>query len=156
MVDSAALDAFAEKVTGANGVLASTARYVLNELGVTAPAAEPGEDENAAVVAAVDAELGSDWSKQVEPRFDSRKAILFDDRWASAREDLARLFYNGDQSVESLSFVGAGKDSPTRPSGSRPRAMDSSPTPSTASPPRPSNRSPTCLTHPASRTTSQW
>ena len=110
VVDSAALDAFAEKVTGANGVLASTARYVLNELGVTAPAAEPGEDENAAVVAAVDAELGSDWSKQVEPRFDSRKAILFDDRWASAREDLARLFYNGDQSVESLSFVGAGKD----------------------------------------------
>ncbi|MFR8698056.1 MAG: acyltransferase domain-containing protein [Bifidobacterium bifidum] len=110
VVDSAALDAFAEKVTGANGVLASTARYVLNELGVTAPAAEPGEDENAAVVAAVDAELGSDWPKQVEPRFDSRKAILFDDRWASAREDLARLFYNGDQSVESLSFVGAGKD----------------------------------------------
>ena len=110
VVDSAALDAFAEKVTGANGVLASTARYVLNELGVTAPAAEPGEDENVAVVAAVDAELGSDWPKQVEPRFDSRKAILFDDRWASAREDLARLFYNGDQSVESLSFVGAGKD----------------------------------------------
>ena len=110
VVDSAALDAFAEKVTGANGVLASTARYVLNELGVTAPAAEPGEDENAAVVAAVDAELGSDWPKQVEPRFDSRKAILFDDRWASAREDLARLFYNGDQSVESLSFVGVGKD----------------------------------------------
>ena len=110
VVDSAALDAFAEKVTGANGVLASTARYVLNELGVTAPTAEPGEDENATVVAAVDAELGSDWPKQVEPRFDSRKAILFDDRWASAREDLARLFYNGDQSVESLSFVGAGKD----------------------------------------------
>ena len=38
VVDSAALDAFAEKVTGSNGVLAATARFVLNELGVAAPA----------------------------------------------------------------------------------------------------------------------
>ena len=36
VVDSAALDAFAEKVTGSNGVLAATARFVLNELGVAA------------------------------------------------------------------------------------------------------------------------
>ncbi|PJM74581.1 type I polyketide synthase [Bifidobacterium simiarum] len=109
VVDSAALDAFAEKVTGANGVLASTARFVLNELGVTAPAAEPGDDENAAVVATVEAELGSDWPKQVEPRFDANKAILFDDRWASAREDLARAFYDGDASALDGSFRGLGK-----------------------------------------------
>ncbi len=57
VVDSAALDAFAEKVTGSNGVLAATARFVLNELGVAAPAPEESEDENAAVVAAVEAEL---------------------------------------------------------------------------------------------------
>lgn len=63
VVDSAALDAFAEKVTGSNGVLAATARFVLNELGVAAPAPEESEDENAAVVAAVEAELGSDWPK---------------------------------------------------------------------------------------------
>ena len=50
VVDSAALDAFAEKVTGSNGVLAATARFVLNELGVAAPAPEESEDENAAVV----------------------------------------------------------------------------------------------------------
>ena len=81
VVDSAALDAFAEKVTGSNGVLAATARFVLNELGVAAPAPEESEDENAAVVAAVEAELGSDWPKQVAPRFDANKAILFDDRW---------------------------------------------------------------------------
>lgn len=80
VVDSAALDAFAEKVTGSNGVLAATARFVLNELGVAAPAPEESEDENAAVVAAVEAELGSDWPKQVAPRFDANKAILFDDR----------------------------------------------------------------------------
>ena len=110
VVDSAALDAFAEKVTGANGVLASTARFVLSELGVAAPAVEPGEDENAAVVAAVAAELGSDWPKQVEPRFDERKAILFDDRWASAREDLAHIYYDGDLARAGYHFIGAGKD----------------------------------------------
>ena len=109
VVDSAALDAFATKVTGADGVLASTAKFVLNQLGVTAPVTEDGVDENAAVVAAVESELGSDWPKQVEPRFDARKAILFDDRWASAREDLARAYYDGNASVLSGSFVGLGK-----------------------------------------------
>ena len=109
VVDSAALDAFAEKVTGSNGVLAATARFVLNELGVAAPAPEESEDENAAVVAAVEAELGSDWPKQVAPRFDANKAILFDDRWASAREDLARAYYDNDPAALNGSFIGLGK-----------------------------------------------
>lgn len=109
VVDSAALDAFAEKVTGSNGVLAATARFVLNELGVAAPAPEESEDENAVVVAAVEAELGSDWPKQVAPRFDANKAILFDDRWASAREDLARAYYDNDPAALNGSFIGLGK-----------------------------------------------
>ena len=109
VVDSAALDAFAAKVTGADGVLASTAKFVLNQLGVAAPVTEDATDENAAVVAAVEAELGADWPKQVEPRFDERKAILFDDRWASAREDLARAYYNNDESALNGSFIGLGK-----------------------------------------------
>ena len=109
VVDSAALDAFAEKVTGSNGVLAATARFVLNELGVAAPAPEESEDENAAVVSAVEAELGSDWPKQVAPRFDANKAILFDDRWASAREDLARAYYGNDPAALNGSFIGLGK-----------------------------------------------
>ena len=109
VVDSAALDAFAEKVTGSNGVLAAAARFVLNELGVAAPAPEESEDENAAVVAAVEAELGSDWPKQVAPRFDANKAILFDDRWASAREDLARAYYGNDPAALNGSFIGLGK-----------------------------------------------
>ena len=108
VVDSAALNEFAAKVTGTDGVLASTARFVLNQLGVTAPAREADADAgNAAVAAAVEAELGSDWPKQVEPRFDERKAILFDDRWASAREDLARAYY-GEGELNG-SFVGLGK-----------------------------------------------
>ena len=94
VVDSAALDAFAQQVVGADGVLAATAKFVLAKLGVEEPKVQDEADENAAVVAAVEAELGADWPKQVEPRFDERKAILFDDRWASAREDLARIYYN--------------------------------------------------------------
>ncbi len=108
VVDSAALNEFAAKVTGADGVLAATARFVLNQLGVAAPAPQSDADEtNAAVVAAVESELGADWPKQVEPRFDERKAILFDDRWASAREDLARAYY--DRCEPAGSFAGLGK-----------------------------------------------
>ena len=110
VVDSAALDAFAQQVVGADGVLAATAKFVLAKLGVEAPQAETESDENAAVVAAVEAELGSDWTKQVEPRFDERKAILFDDRWASAREDVARLYYehavkNEDAQADEVSAI---------------------------------------------------
>ncbi|WEV66099.1 type I polyketide synthase [Bifidobacterium sp. ESL0764] len=110
VVDSAALDAFAQKVTGADGVLAKTARFVLDELDIKAPAADADEDDDAAVLEAVEAELGSDWPEQVAPRFDERKALLLDDRWATAREDLARLYYNHDQKVSALSFIGAGPE----------------------------------------------
>ncbi|MCI1804944.1 type I polyketide synthase [Bifidobacterium psychraerophilum] len=110
VVDSAALDAFAQEVTGSQGVLASTARFVLNQLGVSDPVAEVEDDGNAAVVATVEAELGADWPQQVAPRFDDRKAILLDDRWASAREDLARIFYTRDTSLGALSFLGAGEE----------------------------------------------
>lgn len=122
VVDSAALDAFAQQVVGADGILAETAKFVLAKLGVEAPKAETESDENAAVVSAVEAELGADWPKQVAPRFDERKAILFDDRWASAREDVARLYYkyagkNVDIQVNEVSeilndfgsFLGAGE-----------------------------------------------
>ena len=96
-------------------MLAATARFVLNELGVAAPAPEESEDENAAVVAAVEAELGSDWPKQVAPRFDANKAILFDDRWASAREDLARAYYDNDPAALNGSFIGLARPSPPKP-----------------------------------------
>ena len=110
VVDSAALDAFASKVTGSQGVLASTARYLLDKLGIKAPAPQPDEDEDAAVVAAVDAELGSDWPDQVSPRFDADRAVLFDDRWATAREDLAHIYYEHDDQRQGLSFLGAGQE----------------------------------------------
>ncbi len=155
VVDSAALDAFAEKVTGSNGVLAATARFVLNELGVAAPAPEESEDENAAVVAAVEAELGSDWPKQVAPRFDANKAILFDDRWASAREDLARAYYDNDPAALNGSFIGLGKTIAAEASGSpTSRTTMSSRTPSRRPLLKPSNPLLPTKTPPATRTTS--
>ncbi len=108
VVASAALDAFAAQVTGSDGVLAQTARFVLGTLGLAAPEPAPEEDANAAVVAAVEAELGADWPEQVAPRFDARNAILFDDRWASAREDLSRACYNNDETALLGDFTALG------------------------------------------------
>ncbi|QQM68212.1 type I polyketide synthase [Actinomyces weissii] len=104
VVDSAALDAFAASVTGESGVLARTARTMLAALGLSAPAhldAQAGDEAatTQALVAAVDAELGSGWLASVTPAFDPERAVLIDDRWASAREDLARLG-NGETSLE--------------------------------------------------------
>lgn len=109
MVDSAALNEFADKITGENGVLAQTARFVLNQIGATRTPESTPADDNAAVVAAVEAELGHNWVKQVEPRFDANKAILIDDRWASAREDLAHMYVEADESYAQHSFDGAGQ-----------------------------------------------
>ena len=53
----------------------------------------------------VESELGSDWARKVSPSFDGRRAVLFDDRWASVREDFARVWV-GDDSARDHSFVG--------------------------------------------------
>lgn len=96
VVDSAALDAFAATVTGEDGVLATTARTILTALGLDEPAsfdpeAESEQAATRALVEAVDAELGTGWLASVTPAFDADRAVLIDDRWATAREDLARL-----------------------------------------------------------------
>ena len=94
VVDSAALDAFAASVTGQQGVLATTARHVLAALGLDEPESydAAAADEAAAtraLVEAVDAELGTGWLKFATPVFRAERAVLIDDRWATAREDLA-------------------------------------------------------------------
>ena len=107
VVDSAALGEFAEKVTGYDGILASNARSILKELGhLPDPVVEEAADED--VYAALDAELGSGWLASVEPVFDERRAILFDDRWASAREQLARVAL-GDEDATAEDFAGLGE-----------------------------------------------
>jgi fatty acid synthase len=113
LVDSAALGEFAEKVTGADGVLASAARLILGELGLDAPVSAP-EASDAELIDLVTAELGSDWPRLVAPVFDGRKAVLLDDRWASAREDLSKLWLMDEGDIDadwprlSERFEGAG------------------------------------------------
>ncbi|MDY3128050.1 MAG: DUF1729 domain-containing protein [Corynebacterium sp.] len=90
VVDSAALTAYADTVTGPDGVLATAARQILSQLGLAEEAPETPETDNT-LFETVEAELGSGWAKTVTPVFDANRAVLFDDRWASAREDLARV-----------------------------------------------------------------
>lgn len=99
-VDAAALGEFTEQITGRDGVLASAARLVLGQLGfddavTVAEAATDGE-----LIDLVSAELGSDWPRLVAPVFDGRKAVLFDDRWASAREDLVKLWLTDEGDID--------------------------------------------------------
>ncbi|MBU8831470.1 type I polyketide synthase [Mycolicibacterium goodii] len=114
VVDSAALGEFAEKVTGPDGVLASAARLVLNQLGLGEAVTTPEKATDAELIDLVTTELGSDWPRLVAPAFDARKAVVFDDRWASAREDLVKLWLAEEDDIdaqwEQLSerFEGAG------------------------------------------------
>jgi fatty acid synthase len=113
VVDSAALSQFAEQVTGRDGVLASAARLILGQLGLDTPVSAP-EATDAELIDLVTAELGSDWPRLVAPVFDGRKAVVFDDRWASAREDLAKLWLLDESEIDtdwprlSERFEGAG------------------------------------------------
>ena len=114
VVDSAALDEFAETVTGRDGVLASAARLVLGQLGLDTPVSAAPAATDAELIDLVTSELGADWPRLVAPVFDARKAVLLDDRWASAREDLVRLWLAEEAEVEadwprlSERFEGAG------------------------------------------------
>ncbi|QPK81935.1 DUF1729 domain-containing protein [Schaalia sp. ZJ405] len=92
VVDSAALNALTQRVLGEDGVLASQARSLLDALGVEyRPATATPSNDHSALAAAVDAELGDNWVKSVEPVFSAEKAVLLDDKWALVREDLARV-----------------------------------------------------------------
>jgi fatty acid synthase len=106
-VDSEALNALSDRIIGAEGVLATTARTILEQLGLADSAGSTTvlDDDLARLVAD---ELGSEWQKKVAPAFDAQKAVLFDDRWATLREDLARM-YSGEEAVDPARFVGAGE-----------------------------------------------
>ncbi|KXO91586.1 Malonyl CoA-acyl carrier protein transacylase (plasmid) [Tsukamurella tyrosinosolvens] len=99
-VDAAALAEFTSAITGEDGALASSARVLLQKLGLES--AESGlpelDDESERLAALIATELGDDWANAVAPAFDANKAVLIDDRWASAREDLLRV-WNMDPST---------------------------------------------------------
>ncbi|TCJ29406.1 type I polyketide synthase [Nocardioides jejuensis] len=103
-VDAAALAGITGGITDA---LVSTARHLIAQFDDgAAPAAEA--DDAAALRAQIDqleAELGSDWLGATAPAFDERRALLLDDRWASVREDLARIAIGDGLDVD---LAGAG------------------------------------------------
>ncbi|MDI3315588.1 MAG: DUF1729 domain-containing protein [Mycobacterium sp.] len=113
-VDAAALNEFAEQITGRDGVLASAARLVLSQLGLDDAVTASPTVTDAELVDLVTAELGADWPRLVAPVFDAKKAVLFDDRWASAREDLVKLWLADEDEIDanwarlSERFEGAG------------------------------------------------
>ena len=100
VVDSAALDEFAATITGRDGVLASAARLVLGQLGLDAAVSAPASAGDAELIELVTAELGADWPRLVAPVFDARRAVLLDDRWASAREDLVRVWLMSEDDID--------------------------------------------------------
>ncbi|MDY5784672.1 fatty acid synthase subunit beta domain-containing protein, partial [Corynebacterium sp.] len=103
VVDSAALDAYKSEVTD---TLVSTARTLLAKLGVEDERVEI-EAPDTTIIDTIEAELGSGWVQQVTPVFDARQAVLFDDRWAQAREDLARVA-RGIADIDVARFAGTG------------------------------------------------
>ncbi|MDR1851207.1 MAG: acyltransferase domain-containing protein [Propionibacteriaceae bacterium] len=109
MVDNAALGQLADQVLGGEGVLAEMARDILNRLGIQEKQSEQEstQAETESVLATVEAELGSNWIKYVAPAFKAEQALLIDDRWALAREDLARVYL--DENEEVGSFTGLGE-----------------------------------------------
>ncbi|WP_039796488.1 type I polyketide synthase [Nocardia araoensis] len=124
-VDAAALGEFTEQITGRDGVLATAARVVLEQLGLSERVSAPEATEDS-LVDLVSAELGSDWPRLVAPAFDARKAVLLDDRWATAREDLARLWLADDAGSANgpvTGFLGAGEAVAAQANWWRQRAM---------------------------------
>ncbi|HEU4360851.1 MAG TPA: fatty acid synthase subunit beta domain-containing protein, partial [Mycobacterium sp.] len=128
-VDAAALSEFTDQITGRDGVLASAARLVLGQLGFDDAVSTPESTTDAELIDLVTAELGSDWPRLVAPVFDGRKAVLFDDRWASAREDLVKLWLADDDDIDadwprlSERFEGAGHVVATQASWWQGRAL---------------------------------
>nr|BBX81362.1 type I polyketide synthase [Mycobacterium florentinum] len=113
-IDAAALSEFTDQITGRDGVLASAARLVLGQLGLDDTVSAAPVATDAELIDLVTAELGSEWPRLVAPVFDAKKAVLFDDRWASAREDLVKLWLTDEGDIDadwvrlSERFEGAG------------------------------------------------
>ncbi|WP_216638060.1 hypothetical protein, partial [Mycobacterium colombiense] len=66
-IDAAALGEFTDQITGRDGVLASAARLVLNQLGLDDPVSASPAATDAELIDLVTTELGADWPRLVAP-----------------------------------------------------------------------------------------
>lgn len=115
-VDAAALAEFTSAITGPDGALAASARTMLTKLGLAEQRVGLVESDTEAerLASLIATELGDDWASSVAPAFDTDRAVLLDDRWASAREDLLRIYQSagadlhGDWDRITGAFAGAG------------------------------------------------
>ncbi|HCT9180099.1 TPA: DUF1729 domain-containing protein [Corynebacterium aurimucosum] len=106
-VDPEAVRAYTERLESA---LEDSARAALAALGREETLTEQGDSTaHTELEQLVAAELGPDWQRQVAPAFDARKAVLLDDLWASAREDIARAAAAGEAEPE-LDVLGTGEE----------------------------------------------
>ncbi len=106
-VDPEAVRAYTERLESA---LEDSARAALAALGrEVAPTDEVDSTAHTELEQLVAAELGPDWQRQVASAFDARKAVLLDDLWATAREDIARAAAAGEAEPE-LDVLGTGEE----------------------------------------------
>lgn len=98
LVDSAALQALEAQLLGSKGVLMNTARELATQLGHSlAPEGRDLEEQLTALseqVALFEAEHGREYASWIAPKFSAAKHVTFASVWASARRDVARLYYN--------------------------------------------------------------
>uniref|UniRef100_UPI0028040E62 polyketide synthase n=1 Tax=uncultured Corynebacterium sp. TaxID=159447 RepID=UPI0028040E62 len=106
-VDPEAVRAYTERLESA---LEDSARAALAALGREETPIEQGDSAaHTELEQLVATELGPDWRQRVAPAFDARKAVLLDDRWASAREGIARAAAAGEAEPE-LDVLGTGEE----------------------------------------------
>lgn len=97
-VDSAVVDALADRIVGPRGVLMQTARDMAEQLGHKLDAATPAAQADAAALARLamlEREHGVDYAQLIAPMFDSLKHVAFISPWAWRQRDVARVAYDG-------------------------------------------------------------
>ncbi|HAN32835.1 MAG TPA: hypothetical protein DCQ06_14670, partial [Myxococcales bacterium] len=110
-VDAAVVAELQSAVLGPKGVLGGLAEDLqerLRPFGSSETKAGPGEEleELRGQAAALQAEHGEDWLKQVQPAFGPQRHIALTSAWAWARRDVARLYHDLRRGQVSLDDAG--------------------------------------------------
>ncbi|MCB9641763.1 MAG: DUF1729 domain-containing protein [Myxococcales bacterium] len=97
-VDAAVVRELEDRILGAKGVLMQSARSLATQLGQ--PLAVEGQELSTPQtteqdkLAIYEAEHDSEFSEWIQPRFEAKKHVAFSSPWATARRDLAALFFD--------------------------------------------------------------